>query len=190
LEELDRELKGAEPAMSDLDRLPYLEQVVKETLRLYPPAPSANRVARESFEWKGYTINAGELVTYVPFVSHRLPSQFREPETFRPERFDPVSGDPIAPYAYIPFAAGPRSCIGAPFATMEIKTVLAMALQRFRLDLIGGQHVEATVRTTVQPKTGIHMRPQPQDGQVERSPARVTGNVVGAVSGKSKSKHS
>ena len=184
LEELDRELKGGAPSMADLDRLPYLEQVVKETLRLYPPAPSANRVARESFRWKGYTIEAGELVTYVPFVSHRMPTQFREPETFRPERFDPVTGDPIAPYAYIPFAAGPRSCIGAPFATMEIKTVIAMALQRYRLDLIPNQRVEATVRTTVQPKTGIFMRPHPQDGAVERSPARVTGNVVGAIRSK------
>ena len=181
LAELDRELKGEPPTATDLDRLPYLEQVVKETLRLYPPAPSANRIARESFEWKGYTIEAGELVTYVPFVSHRMPTQFRDPELFRPERFDPVKGDLMKPYAYIPFAAGPRSCIGAPFATMEIKTVLAMALQRYRLDLVPGQHVEATVRTTVQPKSGIFMRAHPQDGNVERSPARITGNVVGAV---------
>jgi len=156
--------------------------VVKETLRLYPPAPSANRIARESFEWKGYTIEAGELVTYVPFVSHRMPTQFREPEVFRPERFDPVNGDPMKPYAYIPFAAGPRSCIGAPFATMEIKTVVAIALQRYRLDLISGQRVEATVRTTVQPKKGVLMRAHHQDGNVERSPARITGNVVGAIS--------
>ncbi len=182
LAELDRELKGEPPTATDLDRLPYLEQVVKETLRLYPPAPSANRIARESFEWKGYTIEAGELVTYVPFVSHRMPTQFREPEVFRPERFDPVKGDPMKPYAYIPFAAGPRSCIGAPFATMEIKTVVAMALQRYRLDLIPGQRVEATVRTTVQPKKGVLMRAHPQDSNVERSPARVTGNVVRAVS--------
>ena len=181
LGELDRELKGEPPTVADLDRLPYLEQVVKETLRLYPPAPSANRVARESFEWKGYTIEAGELVTYVPFVSHRMPTQFNEPERFRPERFDPVNGDPMKPYAYIPFAAGPRSCIGAPFATIEIKTVLAMVLQRYRLNMVPGQHVEATVRTTVQPKSGIFMRPFPQDGKVGRSPARVTGNVVGSV---------
>jgi hypothetical protein len=64
---------------------------------------------------------------------------------------------------------------------MEIKTVLAMALQRFRLDLIPGQHIEATVRTTTQPKAGIFMRPYLQDGNTERSRAWVTGNVVGAV---------
>lgn len=181
LEEIDRELKGTPPTPSDFERLPYLEQVTKEVLRLYPPAPSANRMACEEFEWHGYTIKAGDLVVYSPFVSHRIPEQFPQPEVFRPERFDPVHGDNIPPYAYIPFAAGPRSCIGAPFATIEIKTVLAMTLQRFRLDLIPGQYIEATVRTTTQPKDGILMRPHPQDGQTERSPAPVTGNVVGAI---------
>ncbi|MEO8286866.1 MAG: cytochrome P450 [Chloroflexota bacterium] len=181
LDEIDHELGTTSPQAADLERLPYLEQVVKEVLRLYPPAPSANRVAKEAFEWHGYTVRAGDLVVYSPFISHRMPENFREPELFRPERFDPVNGDPIPNYAYIPFAAGPRSCIGAPFATMEIKTVITMVLQRFRLDLIPGQYIEATVRTTTQPKDTILMRPYVQDGQVERSPAPVTGNVVGAV---------
>lgn len=181
LSELDEQLKGEPPSPADLERLPYLEQVVKEVLRLYPPAPSANRVAREAFEWKGYTIEPGQIVTYVPFVSHRMPTQWQEPEVFRPERFDPVSGDKIIPYAYIPFALGPRSCVGAPFANMEIKVVLAMTLQKYRLDLVPNQHIVATVRTTTQPQDRILMRPFPQDGSVDRSPARITGNVVGAV---------
>jgi cytochrome P450 len=109
-----------------------------------------------------------------------MPSQFRDPFVFRPERFDPEKGDTVKPYAYIPFAAGPRSCIGAPFATMEIKTVLAMVLQRYRLDLVPGQYIEAVVRTTTQPKDSILMRADPQDGQVGRSPAPVRGNVIGA----------
>jgi cytochrome P450 len=119
----------------------------------------------------------------VPYVSHRMPSQFPEPEAFRPERFDPQQGHPIIPYSYIPFAVGPRSCVGAPFANMEIKTVLAMALQRYRLDLVPGQRIVATVRTTTQPEKGILMRPYPQDGETRRSRARVTGNVVGAAKG-------
>ena len=166
---------------ADLDRLPYLEQVAKEALRLYPPAPSLNRTAREGFDWNGYTIRPGDLVVYSPFVSHRMDAHWRDPETFRPSRFDPHSGDPITPYSYIPFGMGARACIGAAFAMMEIKTVLTMTLQRYRLDLVPDQHVEATVRTTTQPKHGILMRPYPQDGLVQRSPARVTGNVLGAV---------
>ena len=125
--------------------------MVKEVLRIYPPAPSANRIARDAFQWKGYTINKGDIVIYSPFITHRMEAYWREPNVFRPERFDPVNGDPITPYSYIPFSVGPRSCIGAPFATIEIKTVLAMILQRFRLDLVPGQHIDATVRTTVHP---------------------------------------
>lgn len=181
LAELERELGGRPPTPADLERLPYLEWVMKETLRLYPPAPSANRTVKETFEWQGYEIQAGELVTYVPFVSHRMETQFRDPLRFWPERWDPTSGENPPAYAYIPFAAGPRSCIGAGFAQMEIRLVLAAILQRFRFDLVPNQHIEATVRTTVQPKEGILMRPHSQDGQVGRSLARVTGNVVGAV---------
>src|SRR5438067_4550679 len=181
LSELDQQLGGQPPTPADLERLPYLEQVVKEVLRLYPPAASLSRIVREPFEWKGYCFAAGNIIMYSPYVSHRMPEQFPEPEVFRPERFDPASGETHAPYAFIPFGAGPRSCIGAPFAIMELKTVLAMLLQRFRLDLVAGQRVEATVRTTLQPRYGLRMRPHAQDGHTERSPARVHGNVIAAV---------
>ena len=181
LSELNQQLRAQPPTPADLERLPYLEQVVKEVLRLYPPAASLSRIVREPFEWKGYGFAAGNIIMYSPYVSHRMPEQFPEPEVFRPERFDPASGETHAPYAFIPFGAGPRSCIGAPFAMMELKTVLAMLLQRFRLDLVAGQRVEATVRTTLQPRYGLSMRPQAQDGHTERSPARVHGNVIAAI---------
>ena len=83
-------------------------------------------------------------------------------------------------FTYIPFGAGPRTCLGAPFAMLELQTVLAMVVQRFRLDLIPHQRVEMTVRTTLQPKYGLRMRPVPQDNHPERSPAVVWGNVIGA----------
>jgi len=181
LSELNQQLRAQPPTPADLERLPYLEQVVKEVLRLYPPAASLSRIVREPFEWKGYGFAAGNIIMYSPYVSHRMPEQFPEPEVFRPERFDPASGETHAPYAFIPFGAGPRSCIGAPFAMMELKTVLAMLLQRLRLDLVAGQRVEATVRTTLQPRYGLSMRPQAQDGHTERSPARVHGNVIAAI---------
>jgi cytochrome P450 len=179
--ELEAQLAGQPPAPGDLERLPYLEQVVKEVLRIYPPAASLSRIAKEPFEWKGYAFHAGDIIMYSPYVSHRIPEQVAEPDVFRPERFDPVHGEKHPSGAYLPFGAGPRTCLGAPFAMMELKTVLAMLVQRFRLDLIPNQRVEATVRTTLQPKYGLLMRPHIQDGHTERSPARVLGNVVAAI---------
>lgn len=181
LSEMEVQLSGKAPTPGDLERLPYLEQVVKEVLRIYPPAASLSRIVREPFEWKGYTFDSGDIVMYSPYVSHRMPEQFSEPGVFRPERFDPTVGERHPTGAFIPFGAGPRTCLGAPFAMMELKTVLAMLVQRFRLDLIPNQRVEATVRTTLQPKYGLLMRPELQDGHAERSPARVLGNVVGAI---------
>ena len=163
LSELDEQLGGQPPSPADLERLPYLEQVVKEVLRIYPPAASLSRIVREPFDWKGYTFQAGDIVMYSPYVSHRMPEQFSDPEVFRPERFDPVSGEKHPPGAFIPFGAGPRTCLGAPFAMMELKTVLAMILQRFRLALVPNQRVEATVRTTLQPRYGLLMRPHLRD---------------------------
>ena len=163
LSELDEQLGGQPPSPADLERLPYLEQVVKEVLRIYPPAASLSRIVREPFDWKGYTFQAGDIVMYSPYVSHRMPEQFSDPEVFRPERFDPVSGEKHPSGAFIPFGAGPRTCLGAPFAMMELKTVLAMILQRFRLALVPNQRVEATVRTTLQPRYGLLMRPHLRD---------------------------
>jgi cytochrome P450 len=181
LHELETQLSGQPPTPDDLQRLPYLEHVVKEVLRIYPPAASLSRIAREPFAWKGYTFHAGDIIMYSPYVSHRMPEHFADPDVFRPERFDPVSGEKHVPGAFIPFGAGPRTCLGAPFAMMELKTVLAMLLPRFRLDLLPDQSIEATVRTTLQPRYGLRMLPYPQDGHTERSPARVPGNVIGAI---------
>ena len=183
LSELESTLGDQPPTLADLNRLPYLEQVVKETLRLYPPATSLFRTARAAFEWGGYELPAGATIMYSPFLSHRVPEYFPDPESFRPERFDPDASVAPPAYAYIPFGGGPRSCVGAPFAMLELKTVLAMILQRFRLDLVPHQRVVATVRTTLQPKYGLRMRVVAQDGHPERSPAPVVGNVVGATPG-------
>ena len=183
LAELDTQLHGAPPTAADLDRLPYLEQVTKEILRIYPPATSLFRTAREGFTWQGYTFPAGATIMYSPYVSHHIPEQFPEPDVFRPERFDPAISIPPPSYAYIPFGGGGRSCLGAPFATMEIKTVLATVLQRFRLELVPYQRVVAAVHTTLQPEYGIQMRPIPQDGRAAHSRAPVRGNVVGATPG-------
>jgi cytochrome P450 len=158
--ELASVLAGAAPTPADLDRLPYLEAVVKEALRLYPPLPFFYRVARETVTWEGYTIPAGCFVVYTPWVSHRLPEVFPEPTRFRPARWLP-GGDPVPANAYIPFGGGGRSCIGAPFALMEIKTILALVLQRFRLRLVPGQRIRPVMRATLQPRDGLWVYVQP-----------------------------
>jgi cytochrome P450 len=119
-------------------------------------------VARASFTWTGYTIPAGTVVLYSPFVSHRLADQFPDPGRFRPERFDPAGGATPAPYAYIPFGGGGRACLGAGFAMMEIRTVLAMILQRYRLDLAPGPPIRLAVRLTLQPRDPLMMRAIPR----------------------------
>jgi cytochrome P450 len=182
LAELDRQLGGRDPLPADLERLPYLDWVVKEVLRIYPPAASALRVARDSFTWKGYQVPAGSVVIYSPYITHRMPQYYPAPHAFRPERFDPA-GHPPPPYAYIPFGSGPRTCIGMSFATMEMKTALPMILQRYRLALVPGQRVDATLHVTIQPRYGVRMRVHAQDRRPERSPARVRGNAVGATHG-------
>ncbi len=107
LSELEAQLAGQPPTPGDLERLPYLEQVVKEVLRIYPPAASLSRIAREPFEWKGYAFHAGDIIMYSPYVSHRMPAQFSEPEVFQPERFDPQHGEKHPPAPTFPLARAP-----------------------------------------------------------------------------------
>ena len=141
LEELDRELGGAPPmSAADLERLSYLEQVAKEALRLYPPAPNVNRTARTEFEWQGYTIRPGDLVVYSPSSPSACPRTGATPTSSAP----PASTRSTAtPSHRTPNPVRGRAALlyRAPFALMEIKTVLAMTLQRYRLDLVPGQHV-------------------------------------------------
>jgi|SRR6185312_7279968 len=122
------QLAGQPPTPGDLERLPYLEKVVKEVLRIYSPAASLSRIAREPFEWKGYAFHVGDIIMYSPYVSHRMLEQFADPDVFRPERFDPVHGEKHLSGAYLPFGAGPR--IGASLAPKLISTVLPANSQK------------------------------------------------------------
>jgi cytochrome P450 len=153
LGELEDVLGGRPPEVADLDRLPYLEQVVKESLRLYPPAWSMGRYALGEFELEGYRFAAGTLVFLAPWVTHRLPEYWSEPERFRPERF--AEGEPRADFAYFPFGAGPRTCIGMPFAMLEARLLLATILQRFTPRLAPGAQVVPEPLITLRPRGGL-----------------------------------
>jgi cytochrome P450 len=146
------------PTPGDLARMPYLECVIKESLRLYPPAWAGIRVAREEIELRGYRFPAGTAVGFTQYFTHRMPEYYAEPDRFLPERFDPDGGEAHPPYAYIPFGMGPRSCIGSGFALMELKTVIPIILQRFRPELVPGQRIALEPVVTLRPRNGIRMR--------------------------------
>lgn len=155
--ELRRELGGRPPTVADLERLTYLEMVWNEALRLYPPAWALGRLAREDVEIAGQRLPAGTLVMLSPYFTHRQPDLFREPLCFRPERFDPANGERHQPHSYFPFGGGPRMCIGAAFATLEGKLLLATIAQRFAPRLVPGHPVRPSAIVVLRPAHGMSM---------------------------------
>jgi cytochrome P450 len=159
-EELDSVLHGSPPTLADLPRLPYTEMVVKESMRLYPPAWGIGRRAIEDFELNGYRIPAGTNVFLMQWLTHRDERFFPEPERFEPERWrdDPVRRGKLPRFAYFPFGGGPRVCIGAGFAMMEATLLLATIAQRYSLSLKPGAKVTPLFSITLRPKNGLAMR--------------------------------
>jgi cytochrome P450 len=175
-DELAGALGGAAPSLEQLGRLPLLDRVVKETLRLMPPASVLVRRSTEPFQLGGFALPAGALIFLSPFITHRLPEQWEAPQRFVPERWERI--DPSI-YSYLPFGAGPRMCIGTSFALMEIKLALALIVQRFRLALPAGARVEPELRLTLRPRNGLPMRIAAQDRAFQR--AAVTGGIHAVV---------
>jgi cytochrome P450 len=153
--ELDEVLGGRAPSVDDLPRLPYTEMVVKESMRLYPPAYAMARMARQDCEIAGYRVHAGSSLVMSQWVMHRDPRYYQEPETFNPDRWAGDLAKRLPKFAYFPFGGGPRLCIGAPFAMMETVLLLATIAQRYRLSLAPGHPVEPLPTITLRPKYGI-----------------------------------
>jgi cytochrome P450 len=152
--ELDGALGDRPPTVADLPRLPLTDAVLHEAIRLYPPAWAIGRTALQAHRAGGFDVPAGATVVVSPWLLHRDPRWFADPLAFRPDRW-PTGPDPR--HAYVPFGAGPRMCIGEPFAWMEAALLLATIGRRCELDAAPGAGVELQPVVTLRPRHGMPM---------------------------------
>jgi cytochrome P450 len=155
--EVDAVLGERAPAPDDLARLVFTRAVIDEAVRLYPPVPFMSRAALREDRIGNMRIPKGSLVVAAPWVLHRHRLLWEAPEAFDPDRFLPERRAAIDRFAYLPFGAGPRVCIGASFALQEAVIVLASIVRAARLDLAEGHEVRPLHRVTLRPQGGLPM---------------------------------
>ena len=155
--ELAEVLGGRPPVFEDVQKLRYTRYVIEETLRLYPPVPLLSRRAIRDGLLEGEAYRKGDILMVSPWLLHRNPNVWSQPDTFMPERFDPEIAPRPNKYAYIPFAIGPRICPGLTFGMTETILAIATLAQRFELALKPGHTVQAVSRLTLRPGESLPM---------------------------------
>jgi cytochrome P450 len=155
-DEAARELTNGHAAT--LDRLVYTRMVVSESLRLFPPAWGFSRQALGDDEIGGFRVPKGSLVFIVPYVVHRRPALWPDPERFDPERFSAAQMAARPRFAYVPFGGGPRQCIGNQFAMLEAALILASLGRRFRVEVLAGQRIRPEPLITLRPSPAVFVR--------------------------------
>jgi cytochrome P450 len=171
--ELRAVLPDRSPTAADVPNLKYTEWVVREAMRLYPPAWGIAREALADCEIGGYHVPKGTQIFMTQWLVHRDARWFDDPEVFRPERWDNDLIKRLPRCAYFPFGDGPRVCIGNHFAMMEAVLILATIARRYRLSVEPGQTLELLPSITLRPKHGLRMRVQARD--VDTTPDTGTG---------------
>lgn len=154
-DELNGVLDGNTPTVEQMEQLPLLDRVLKESMRVLPASSYSQRVTSQPTELGPFQLTRGTPVVFSQFITHRMPELYTEADRFRPERWESIAP---SPYAYLPFAAGPRMCLGAGLATMTIKVTVPAILQRFRLSMVPGANVNGKVISTMlTPISGMPM---------------------------------
>jgi cytochrome P450 len=155
-------LGGREPSFADVPKLPYMRQVIDETLRLRPPGPYVPRNAVADDEIAGYRVHAGEMILMFIWATHRHPDFWTAPHVFTPERFDPATDRGRDSWSYLPFSAGPRTCIGNMFAILESTLLLAQMLTRFDITVRPCAHLQPVAIGTVRPSGPVRLILKPK----------------------------
>ncbi len=155
--EIDGVLQGRLPSMRDLPALPYVERLVSEAMRLYPPAWIIGRRAIEDYPLGDYLAPARSILVMSPYIMHRDARFYDEPERFNPDRWTPEFRAALPKFAYFPFGGGPRQCIGESFAWMELVLVVATIAQQYRLRLVPGHPVVPQPLITLRARHGMRM---------------------------------
>jgi cytochrome P450 len=150
--------------VNSMEKSPLLDQVIKESLRLYPPIHIGNRRVAESLRLEEGDIAAGERMFYSIYLTHRDPAIWENAEAFCPERF--AHGRKTPPFSYVPFGGGPRACIGAAFGQAEARLVLARLLRTHTFEFMNHK-IHAHMGATLEPRPGVMMRVR------QRQPIRV-----------------
>ncbi len=182
--EVDEVLGDRLPTVADLPKLKYTAMVVQESMRLYPPVWIVEREALEedvlTSSGTSHRIKKGSIVSVSPWALHRNERYWPNPEGFDPERFAPAAVEQRPRGAYLPFAVGPRQCIGNQFALMEAQVILAMIVRRFRLSLVPGHAIVPDPGVTLRPKHGVPVHLHAQSApSAQSTTGRVSRGDVG-----------
>ncbi len=171
--ELDENVRGPIPEPGEPDRLTYMDKVIKESMRVLPASSYSQRICAEPVTLGPLNLRQGTPIIFSQYITHHRPDLFEQPDVFRPERWDTINP---TPYEYLPFGAGPRMCIGAPLAMVELRTALAIILKRFHFQIEPGSTVNGeVVSTMLGPTSTIESRLLPPATIAATSP--VSGTI-------------